>query len=196
MKRFEEAWAHARNINGWLYESEAKLLWDSSEAAIAYQRCQMVEARVPRCLPSILEIGSFKGRSAVMFLDRGADVTLIDPFIMSTSGVTSPSRDSQVESELRANLGTSVYCLLPVTSECAAKILGFTKFDFIYFDGDHSEKGIGQDVKLFLPKLQPGGFAAFHDYRDTDYPAVTKAVDAIDWPVWGRRDSLIVKRRP
>ncbi len=196
MRTFESAWEQSRQIHGWLNQHEAELLWDASETAILTHKGRLSVERVPLRLPSILEIGSFKGKSSILFMDRGADVTLVDPFLLGSDARMSPVPNPQVKSELRANLGEFVYCLLPVTSECAAKILGFTRFDFIYFDGDHTEKGIGQDVGLFLPKLHPGGFAAFHDYADPDYPAVSKAVDAIDWPIWGKADSMIVKRKP
>ena len=39
------------------------------------------------------------------------------------------------------------------------------KFDFILFDGDHSEEGIINDLKNFLPLLREGGLAVFHDIR-------------------------------
>lgn len=194
MRTFEDAWSQAREIHGWLNQSEAELLWDATDDAIVSQSDRV--QRVPRMAPAILEIGSFKGKSSILFMDRGADVTLVDPFLLGSDARMSPIPNPQVKSELRANLGEFVYCLLPVTSECASKILNFARFDLIYFDGDHTEKGIGRDVEMFLPKLNPGGFAAFHDYGDPDYPAVSKAVDGLDWVMWGKVDSMIVKRKP
>lgn len=194
MRTFEVAWESARQIHGWLNRQEAELLWNSTEDAISFHRIGVLY-RGPRRLPAILEIGSYKGKSALLFMDRGCDVTLVDPFLLGDDARATPIPSAQVKSELRANLGSSAYSLLPVTSECAAKILGFTHFDLIYFDGDHH--AIQRDVDLFLPKLHPGGFAAFHDYGDeADYPAVTKSVDGLGWLTWGKVDSMIVKRKP
>merc|ERR1711988_1795637 len=37
-------------------------------------------------------------------------------------------------------------------------------YDFIYLDGDHSYKGVKQELPLFWDKVRPGGVLAGHDY--------------------------------
>ena len=37
-------------------------------------------------------------------------------------------------------------------------------YDFIYLDGDHSYKGVKQEMPLFWDKVRPGGVLAGHDY--------------------------------
>ena len=36
-------------------------------------------------------------------------------------------------------------------------------YDYIFFDGDHSFKGVSLDFKLFFPKLLKNGYLVFHD---------------------------------
>jgi predicted O-methyltransferase YrrM len=35
--------------------------------------------------------------------------------------------------------------------------------DFIFFDGDHTDEGVGRDWSDWSPHIAPGGLAAFHD---------------------------------
>lgn len=37
-------------------------------------------------------------------------------------------------------------------------------FDFVWIDGDHSEKGILKDLELYEPLVAPGGIFGGHDY--------------------------------
>lgn len=49
------------------------------------------------------------------------------------------------------------------------------EFDFILFDGDHSEQGIKADIKNYIPLLRKGGLAVFHDIRH-EPPAGIKTI--------------------
>ena len=51
--------------------------------------------------------------------------------------------------------------------------------DFVFIDGDHSYEGCSADIKLWLPKVKPGGFISGHDYQHSKLPGVTKAVDEV-----------------
>ncbi len=42
------------------------------------------------------------------------------------------------------------------------------KYDYIHVDGDHSYNGVKLDFDLFWPKLNKGGFIAFHDIASPD----------------------------
>lgn len=58
--------------------------------------------------------------------------------------------------------------------EAAARV---PRLDLLHIDADHNE-GIAADCALYLPKLNVGGVAVFHDYgRASDYPMVAAAVD-------------------
>lgn len=49
--------------------------------------------------------------------------------------------------------------------------------DFVFIDGDHSYEGCLSDIRLWLPKIKPGGFISGHDYDHPKLPGVKKAVD-------------------
>lgn len=65
-----------------------------------------------------------------------------------------------------------------MTSEDFAKKNPKLKYDYIHVDGDHSYNGVKKDFNLFWPKLNKGGFIAFHDIASPDK----------DGNVYGTRD--------
>ena len=53
--------------------------------------------------------------------------------------------------------------------------------DFVFIDGDHSYKGVKDDIKIWLPKIRKGGLISGHDYAGEDkrgvkFIGVAKAV--------------------
>ncbi len=68
MKTFDEAWAAVAEVQGWMTEGQARALFDAASA----------------CPPggTIVEIGSFRGRSTIVLASAcppGASVIAIDP---------------------------------------------------------------------------------------------------------------------
>ena len=49
---------------------------------------------------------------------------------------------------------------------------------FLNIDGDHSFRGVLDDIHAWLPKVGPGGIIAFHDYLNPAY-GVRDAVDLL-----------------
>jgi predicted O-methyltransferase YrrM len=43
------------------------------------------------------------------------------------------------------------------------KVLGQSRLDFLFVDGDHSYLGVKQDFEFYSPFVKPGGLIAFHD---------------------------------
>jgi len=43
------------------------------------------------------------------------------------------------------------------------QIIGRTKVDFLFIDGDHSFEGVKKDFEMYSPLVRPGGVVAFHD---------------------------------
>ena len=50
------------------------------------------------------------------------------------------------------------------------------RFAFAFIDGNHDPRWVKSDFELALRRLEPGGWAGFHDYRG-DLPQVTAALD-------------------
>ena len=48
--------------------------------------------------------------------------------------------------------------------------------DMVYLDAAHYEDGVLADLKVYYPKVKPGGIIAGHDYLNPDY-GVKEAVN-------------------
>ena len=72
--------------------------------------------------------------------------------------------------------------LMVVPSHFASMVFPRKAFDFVYIDGDHSEKAVASDIRDWYPTVRPGGFIGGHDYDGVgDHKGkfgVKKAVDA------------------
>jgi len=51
-------------------------------------------------------------------------------------------------------------------------------FDFVFIDAEHSEAALTLDIAAWWSKVKPGGWLGGHDYEHSDFPGVTKAVNA------------------
>ena len=71
---FDDAWAHARDVEGWLTEAQARRLFAAAAGGGGRGRGRVVE------------IGSFRGRSAIVLAGAGAEVVCIDPHAGSDRG--------------------------------------------------------------------------------------------------------------
>lgn len=128
----------------------------------------------------IIEIGSFKGRSAV-FIARGMKPTnhlhAIDPFMGGAIG----SRRDRAESQASGLDGDYGYELWETFNRSLDR-LGVTErvtpiralsqdartdwsapVAMVWIDGDHRYDGVRRDIEDWTPLVMPGGFAAFHD---------------------------------
>lgn len=76
----------------------------------------------------------------------------------------------------------------------SAKMFHDKVLDFIFIDGDHSEKGVREDIEAWMPKIKENGWILGHDI---DWPDVRRVVDELlpEWAkgpdnVWGRPKNL------
>lgn len=88
------------------------------------------------------------------------------------------------------------------SKEAAAGIPGL--LDFVYLDGDHSYKGVMEDLCAWFSKIRDGGIIGGHDYGHMTHPGVKKAVDEFfrrfDWTVhvegegvwWVKKEALSI----
>jgi hypothetical protein len=49
--------------------------------------------------------------------------------------------------------------------------------DFAYIDADHSYMGVWNDLRLWFPKVRPGGVIGGHDYDHPNFAGVRGAID-------------------
>ena len=129
-----------------------------------------------------IEIGSYAGESAEMFVNSGAFKTLycIDPWIPDYDPSDSTCDDGMLLAEDAFDKrfsGSPVVVKIKKMSSDAVALFEDCGSDFIYIDGNHQYDYVKQDLQLYVPKIKPGGIIAGHDYGGPTTPGVTQAVD-------------------
>lgn len=139
-----------------------------------------------------VEIGVQEGHfSAVLLRNwKGQKLYSIDPWrefsIENYADVANLPQATQDD-----NYKTTIRRLMPyqnrsviwrLTSREASELIPNGSLDFCYLDGDHSLRGVQEDIQLWEPKVKSGGILAGHDYiPDGTYPfgafGVKSAVD-------------------
>jgi Methyltransferase domain len=154
---FETALAAVEGVEGWLSEGQARRLFDRA-------------AVVP---PSgrIVEIGSYRGRSAIVLASAGgAEVVAIDPHAGNDRGPQeihgSASEGESDNQAFRANLesagvaGRVRHVRLP-SQEALDAVDG--PIDLLYVDGAHRLRPAMDDIARWGTRVRPGGTMLVHD---------------------------------
>ena len=135
-RAFADAWKHARTIDGWLTEDQAKVLHTEAAAAGG----------------TVVEIGSHLGRSTVVLASSGAHVVAIDPFPDDWRYGRSDTADHFRANLARAGVSDSV-TLIQTSSENA--FAGWTGgVTLLYVDGKHDVVSCLRDLRWarWLPR--------------------------------------------
>ena len=138
---FEEAFAIADKITGWLSKDEAKLLWKAANATRGI----------------ILEVGCFHGRSTSILSAFGRQVYAVDQF----SGFdTLDMSGAKAKADFLANARPNVVLFHERIESWKPRPVGFA-----YLDGDHSYNGTKAQIRKAL-SCRPQAIA-IHDVNDT-----------------------------
>jgi len=153
----DAAWEAARNVPGYLVESEARLLG-------------MIAACVP-VAGSIVEIGSFKGKSTVMLAKVAAHyglgrIVAIDPhncpeLLDHQADPAASSFQDFLRNIEAAGVGDQVEVLRAYSKDVSGA--WNRPIRFLWIDGDHSYRGAKTDFDGFFPHVLPQGVVALHD---------------------------------
>jgi len=149
--------SHAISVQGWMSPVELNFL---AETAAKSKR--------------IVEIGSYKGRSAcAMAPNTEGTIWCVD--IWSECGT-----DGWFYDVFRSH--TARYSnVIPVNRSSIWAAREFAEsgmtFDFIFIDAAHDRFNVRQDIAAWRPLLAPGGVFAGHDYAFKDWPDVKTIVD-------------------
>jgi predicted O-methyltransferase YrrM len=152
-----EAWEETRKVPGHLVENETRFL-----------------GLLAACVPAkgtIVEIGSFKGRSTVMLAKVAShygwgSVVAIDPhnspiLLDHQADLEASSHQDFVDSIHAAGVSDHVEPHIAYSADVASS--WSRPIRLLWIDGDHSYEGAKKDLDGFLPHLVPGGVVAFHD---------------------------------
>ncbi len=155
----DDAWQAAKAVPGFLGEDEARFL-----------------GMTAACAPtqgSIVEIGSFKGKSTVVLAKVAkhyglGPVVAIDPHNFNDPEFEEFRRvpnattyDDFLRNLESAGVADMVDVRRAFSGEIAANWNGPIRF--LWIDGDHTYSGAKTDFDGFFPHLCPGGVVAFHD---------------------------------
>jgi hypothetical protein len=154
---FETALAAVEGVEGWLSEGQARRLFDRAAAVPPSGR--------------IVEIGSYRGRSAIVLASAGgAEVVAIDPHAGNDRGPQeihgSASEGESDNQAFRANLelagvaGRVRHVRLP-SQEALDAVDG--PIDLLYVDGAHRLRPAMDDIARWGTRVRPGGTMLVHD---------------------------------
>ena len=191
---FADVLAAIAPIEGWLTDDQARRLWDSAEVLHAGQ--------------SIVEIGSFQGRSTVVLAraaEPGVSVTAIDPHAGTDRGpqeITGKELEAEGDSHtfLRnladAGVRDRVTYLRRWSDEAISDHEG--RVDLLYIDGAHRFGPARDDIRRWGALVPPGGTLLIHDSFSSI--GVTGAILAAltfsgRWRYMGRSTSMTEFRR-
>jgi predicted O-methyltransferase YrrM len=124
---------------------------------------------------SILEVGSYKGRSTLFLLAAmrpGQRLFSVDSFR------TAASYAGHSYSSLLTHVNDPRHHLLPMTLREARPHLQAIPFDVVFIDGDHSFVGASQDLALSVELARAGATILCHDVTDL-FPGVQAATQAL-----------------
>lgn len=150
--------------------------------------------------PSVLEIGSWAGRSAIEFVKGGAgSVTCVDTWEGSQNDEGTKVYDGSLGTPLEvfdrntAHLADKIKRLVGRSPEVAHHHALSAKYDIVYIDAEHDYQSVVNDIAAWKPKA--GVVLAGHDYHS--FESVRQAVkDALPldvpivfegsnvWAVW------------
>jgi predicted O-methyltransferase YrrM len=141
---------------------------------------KMIQFLFGQGVRSVLEVGSYRGESTVMFAQSFPTVYAVDPFLPDydpEDEAGDPTYIDTVKNEflLRQSLYPNI-TLIQQTSEAAAAEVADGSFDFIYIDADHRYEPVKRDIELWLPKVKKGMWIGGHDFEGR-FPGVVQAVN-------------------
>jgi predicted O-methyltransferase YrrM len=150
------------------------------------------------------EIGVFEGdfSARILRLSQPKRLYLIDPWYPHNPRFSDAEATySAVRSRFADAIATGRVAVLREDSASAASRFPDATFDWIYIDGDHHYTAVRRDLKLYYPKVKPGGYIACDDYhyRGTWEDGVTRAVDefmtlGLARKVYKRRSQFVMRK--
>jgi SAM-dependent methyltransferase len=159
LSHFDDALAAIEGVEGWLTEGQARLLFET--------------AREVPADGTIVEIGSFRGRSTIVLAlgaDPSVEVVAIDPHAGNDRGpqeiggfAAEAEGDHQVflANLDRAGVRERVRVLRRFSGEAHDDVEGHV--DLLWVDGAHRARPAHQDLRRWGDRVRPGGRMLVHD---------------------------------
>ena len=148
-----------------------------------------------RTLPTccrVVEVGSYAGESAAIFLERAGEVWCVDPWLpcverneSSVDGVLNPWEAERAFDLFAAEHRGHVF-KLKAASPGAARFFPRQWADCVYINVNDERDVVIADIIAWAPVVKPFGVLAGHDCGRSDFSGVTAAVkqcfgDRVRW---------------
>ena len=147
MTGFDQVFASVRDIEGWLTEDQARVLYERAAALPPGSR--------------IVEIGSHHGRSTIVLASGAptAQLSAIDPY---EEDEPRPADLERFEQNIeRAGIRERVRHVHAPSAAALSEIRG--EVDLLYIDGAHDLKTAQADVRGWGARVREGGTMLIHD---------------------------------
>lgn len=190
---FEDAWRDAAPIPSAVTQEEARLLFRYARRAAERDE-------------QVVEVGTFRGRSAVLLARSGAKLACVDPWapwVNHQGRMCQGATVDQFRSELQKRVLLHRVQVIRATSAEAAARWDGGPIGLMFIDGVHTADGTRTDWHAWAPHLLPGAVIAWHDYTLHGEPGHENSGVhlTVDWLVVGgnveiidRAGSLVVTR--
>lgn len=192
MTDFATAWASVADVDGWMTEGQGRALYEAAGSC--------------RVGGTIVEIGSFQGRSTIILASAApADVivTAIDPHAgndrgpQEIDGFADDAESDHVRFNTnleRAGVADRVRHLRMFSDDALGEV---GEIDVLYIDGAHRYGPALADIRQWGAKVRPGGTMLIHDSFSS--VGVTAAIGrellwSRGWRYVGRSRSLAIYR--
>ena len=194
MSGFDAALDSVKGVEGWLTDAQARRLWDAAREASPPGR--------------IVEIGSYRGRSAIVLAtaaEHGVEVVAIDPHagndrgpqqIHGTAGEGEDDNAAFRANLARAGVADRVRHVRLPSQGALDSVEG--ELSMLYVDGAHRYGPAREDIVRWGARVQPGGRLLVHDAFSSvgvTLALLTRLVVASDFRYLGRTGSLADYRR-
>jgi predicted O-methyltransferase YrrM len=190
LKTFEEVYEFSRMVEGNGTEPHPLCTATAEELKVFIPHVMT--------LPSgsrVVEIGTYTGRSASVYLqlqkDLNLDIHLIDFLYWNPKHAVRSFWDDLVVDHFN-DIPFTYHKML---SDLAASTWTLP-IDFLYIDGWHDSPQVDSDFGNWTPRLNSGGVLALHD---SDYPGVAACIDKFikgeKWELLSRAERMTVWRK-
>ncbi len=191
---FDQVQVAVADVEGWMTPGQARRLWTC--------------ARVVRSGGTIVEIGSFRGRSMIVLAsaaEPGVELVAIDPHAGNDRGPQEfegfqedAAQDVEVfNANLRAaGVADRVRHVRKFSGEALGDVPG--QIDLLYIDGAHRFGPARDDIRRWSAKISPGGDLLIHDCFSSIGVTGALAVSLFfgpDFRYLGRSESMTHYRR-
>ena len=170
--RFEplpsDLWARLETVVGFLSPTEAGLLyWAAREWPLA---------------GPVVELGSFGGRSSIVFAFGSRQVHAVDAWdavaVPALRGIAMRGMYEQFQDNIRrAQVEGNITAHRGLTRDVARE--WHTPAALLFVDADHSYAGAKDDLERWCPFLLPGGLLIMHDVLNERFVGVTRAASEL-----------------